>query len=113
MVLIPGVRDWEQLKEEPVNVAGEPLHFALATPESASLTLPLTVITEVRTTAPSRGVVTVTNGGVLSSLTVALVDAELPATSAVDRTMDWELPSVLTSTGSGQDAIPDRASAQT
>src|SRR5262249_22522366 len=113
MGLISGARGWEQMKEETVNVAGEPLHFALATPQSASLTLPLTVITEVVTTGPPGGFVTVTNGGVLSSLTVALVDAELPATSAVVRKMDWELPSVLTSTGSGQDAIPDRASAQT
>jgi hypothetical protein len=55
------------------------LHITLATPDSASDTVPVTVIAAFVTTLPFTGEAIEMTGGVLSRFTVALAVAELPA----------------------------------
>jgi hypothetical protein len=70
-----------------VSVAGEPLQVALAMPESASVTVPVTVIGEEVTVAPGAGEAIVVVGGVLSILSVTEAVAVCPALSVAVREM--------------------------
>jgi hypothetical protein len=86
--------------------------LTVATPESASVTVPCTVIVDVFNTAPAAGDVIVTTGGVLSKLITALADDEFPAKSATDCVIDCAFPSVFTSWEPGHDTTPERPSKQ-
>lgn len=88
------------------------MHVTDATPESASVTVPRTSVGEIFNVAPSAGSVTASRGAVLSTFSVTLVEAVLPALSTTVPLTTWPAPSVPTTTGSGHDSMPDRASAQ-
>src|SRR5260221_10575701 len=110
MELVPGTSDCEQLNVAPDNVAIEPPQLTVVTPESASVPVPCTVMVDVLNTAPAVGEVIGTTGGVLSSLIIAVAEAEFPATSATDCVIDCPPPSVLTSSVPGHNTTPERPS---
>ena len=93
---MPGTNVCEQVNADPATVATELPQLTVATPESASVTVPCIVIADVFNTAPAVGEVMVTTGGVLSRLIKAVAEAEFPAKSATDCVTDC-LPSVFTS----------------
>ena len=70
MVFGPATSVTLQDRADCVSVAGEPLQVALAMPESASVTVPVTVMGEVVRIAPGAGDEIVADGGVLSILSV-------------------------------------------
>jgi hypothetical protein len=87
MVFDPVARVTLQDRADRVSVAGEPLQVALAMPESASVTVPVTVIGEVVTVAPGAGEAIVMVGEVLSILSVTEAVAVWPALSVAVREM--------------------------
>src|SRR5262245_34496282 len=111
IALVPGISTCEQLKEPALKAAGVWPHLTDATPDNTSPTTPLTVTVEVFTTAPAAGDVTDTTGGVLSRLMMDVAGARLVARSVAACVICCPWPCVLTSTGSGHDATPDRESA--
>jgi hypothetical protein len=70
MVFAPVARVTLQDRADRVSVAGAPLQVALAMPERASATVPVTVIEEAVTVAPGVGEVIAAAGAVLSILSV-------------------------------------------
>ena len=82
--------------------AAVPLHVRVVTPESASLTAPLTDNCAVLNTLPSAGEETLKVGDVLSRLIVALAVALLLDVSVTVPVTCWFEPSVLTMMGEGQ-----------
>ena len=76
-----------QDKADKFSVAGEPLHFALAMPESASVTVPVTVTGDVVTVAPGAGELIAAVGAVLSIFRVTEAVALFPALSVAVREM--------------------------
>ena len=78
------------------------MQVALAMPESASVTVPVTVMGEAVTVAPGAGEAIVLLGGVLSILSVTDAPAVWPALSVAVREMTWFAPSVEVTTGWGQ-----------
>ncbi len=106
IVLAPEVSIHGQVKAPPANGAGTEPHTAPATPDSESVTMPVTVRSGAENRAPRVGEAICTSGGVLSRLTVTLAVAELPAWSVAVPETVWPSPSVVTVTGSGQVAMP-------
>src|SRR5262249_26828864 len=101
-----------QLNELPVKLAGALLQLTelAATPESESVTVPVTVTLDPLTVAPLTGELTVTTGGVLSTFKVTVANAVLPARSTAVPVMTCPEPSVVTTIGAVQLATPDVAS---
>src|SRR5579859_1273808 len=93
-------------------VAAKPLQETLATPESASVTVPVTCNRALLTNALLSGVVIEITGGVLSILTMAVVLALFPALSTAVPVTVWLAPSLVNDTGALHEATPDSASAQ-
>src|SRR5512146_2173553 len=110
IVLVPTTRAWEQVKDEPVTVAGTSPHITFASPEPESLTVPLRVTLGTPTVVPATGEVMVMDGGVLSRLIEDVTVALLSAPSVTRPFTSWFFPSVLIVAGLGQDATPDNAS---
>src|SRR5581483_5695400 len=110
MVFDPGPRLTEQLNAPLCTSAAVPLQVALAIPESVSLTLPFTASVEVLETELLAGEAMLTTGGVLSSFTVVVAEALLPATSVDVPVTAWFALSVVTSCATGHTATPDNAS---
>ena len=75
------------------------MQVALAMPESASVTVPVTVIGEVVTVPPGVGELIATVGAVLSIFRVTEAVAVFPALSVAVREMIWFAPSVEATTG--------------
>ena len=90
-----------------------PLHTEPATPETASLMVPVTTTAEASSTAPSAGAVMSICGTVLSRLMVAVAVALLPAASVTVRAITWPAPSVSTRTAGGHAPTPLSASVHT
>src|SRR5437899_11162352 len=109
--LVPCAKGCVQVNVEPESVAREPPQLTDTTPEMSSVTVPFTITVVVPRIAPSSGEVIVSAGGVLSRLTRVTCETELSARSVAVAAIDWSFPSWLKSTGSGQTATPDRASA--
>jgi hypothetical protein len=81
MVFVPGEIGTEQLYVPAEIVPATPLQETLATPESASETLPLTETGEPFTLAPFAGAVMLNGGGVLSIFSVVVTLAVAPVES--------------------------------
>src|SRR5262249_27126134 len=110
IVLSPGPRGTLQLNEEPATRAGTPLHDTLPTPESRSLTLPLTLSGLAATVTPLAGDVMVTAGAVRSRLTLAWAVALFPARSVTVPATSRAVASSPTVTGEGHCTTPESAS---
>lgn len=89
-------------KFDPDKLAGTLLQDTLATPERASVAVPVIATYGVLTTAPLDGLVMLRVGGVISRLIVALVVPVLFAVSVAVPDTAWLAPSVLTVTGEEQ-----------
>src|SRR5882762_7091179 len=72
MRLSPATRVTTQVNVPPLTTAATPLHETTATPERASLTVPLTEIDDEVVEVPLAGEVMATEGGVVSSVMVTL-----------------------------------------
>src|SRR5689334_1431364 len=81
-----------------------------ASPDTASVALPLTVTVSVETVAPDGGDVSTSDGGVRSMLTVRVVVALFPARSTAAPLTETAGPSVAIVIGAGHCAMPDSAS---
>jgi hypothetical protein len=79
--LTPGFSEMLQEKIAPASVIGTPLQVSEKIPDKRSATVPEAVMPAAVNTAPSVGVATVSAGGVLSMLMVALAVAVTPAAS--------------------------------
>jgi hypothetical protein len=110
IVFRPGVRVTEQLNAPLRNAAAIPLHVTAATPDRRSVAVPLNANAEAFTTALLAGELMVRTGGVLSRLMVALALLLLPATSVAVPAITCPAPSVVTTCGPGQVAIPEMLS---
>jgi hypothetical protein len=110
--LDPGTTGTVQLNELELIVAGMPLQITEETPERLSETEPLTITVAALTVDPSTGEAMVRSGGVLSMFKVIVVLATFPALSEVDPDTTWFIPSSLTVSAAGQEAIPERLSIQ-
>ena len=87
MVFCPTRSVTLQDRADCVSVAVEPLQVALAMPESASVTVPVTVMGEEVRVAPGAGEAIVVVGGVLSILSVTEAVEVWPALSVAVREM--------------------------
>jgi len=105
----PGANVNEQLKRFPLTVAAPPLHVTPATPERASVIVPVALMDDMKKRAPSAGEVRVKTGGVLSMLMPCEVAGELTlsALSVHVPVADWFMPSVLNVAGTEQSRIPE------
>src|SRR5258706_10556317 len=81
MGLSPGTRVTRQLNVPPLSVAAAPLQVTVATPESASLTVPLTVMLAFVPELWFGGAVMVTAGAVVSSAICTWAGVVLPVPS--------------------------------
>jgi hypothetical protein len=81
MVFKPDASVTEQLNDPLWTMAGAPLQMTAEMPDRASETVPVTDAEDEVNVAPFAGEVMLTLGGVLSKLTEADVEAELPAKS--------------------------------
>jgi len=89
-------------KEPPVTVPAVPLQVTPATPDKASVTLPLTFSDDDVSVAPFAGDVMVKTGGVRSMFNVTLAVLVFPAVSVTVPVMTWFAPAVLTTIGDVQ-----------
>src|SRR5438876_586242 len=83
----PGFSDTLQENGDCVFTSGNPLHVSAASPDSASVAVPVKDDVGVFSTAPLAGEVMDSTGGVLSSLTFRLAFALLPARSVATPAM--------------------------
>ena len=93
-------------------VAATLLQSTLATPESASNTVPAAAMGVVNALRLSGGEASVSTGGARSMFTAALTGALLPARSVATPSTSWLNPSVDTDGSEGHVATPDSASLQ-
>src|SRR5439155_14126947 len=96
----------------PFTAAGTSLQVMLAIPDKESETSPVIVIPACVTVLPFGGAVIVRSGTVLSSRTVALSVAVLPALSVALPATEKPLVSLLITFAAGQESTPLRASVQ-
>src|SRR5439155_4731024 len=113
MLFACATSDTLQFRTVCTGVAEAPLHVTLATPERASVTVPVTVTVGINRIAPSGGELMVTTGGVLSTFTATLVMPTFPATSTAVPVTIWFAPSVVITTGGVTLATPERLSVAT
>lgn len=92
-------------------IAAAPLQVTADRPERLSDAAPVTTKVGLVTLAPLEGEEIAIEGGVLSTLMVAVACAVLPARSVAEPETTWPAPSEATVIGGGQLAMPERVSA--
>src|SRR5688572_16328529 len=99
IALRPGLSGKEHDAFPSLTEASRSLQFTATSPETASLTVPVTWSVELVVTIPTTGEVNVTAGGVRSMFSVTCTRVMLPAESIAMPVIDWPEPSVLTVVG--------------